>query len=113
MRALKPKKIVPTAPSAGGQSQRWVQACLDYLQTECHLAANTIAPYRRDLHRFCEWLGGRFAARLTVRDLSDYMGWLQTQKLAATSIGRQMVAVKLFYRYLQLEGIVRDNPAEL
>ena len=24
-----------------------------------------------------------------------------------------MVAVKLFFRYLQLEGVVRDNPAEL
>jgi integrase/recombinase XerD len=45
--------------------------------------------------------------------LSDYMGWLQTKKLAATSIARHMVAVKLFFRYLQLEGIVRDNPAEL
>jgi integrase/recombinase XerD len=113
MRVLKPKLIVPTAPSAGGQSQRWVQACLDYLRTECHLAVNTIAAYRRDLNRYCEWLKGRFAAKLTVRDLSDYMRWLQTQKLAPSSIARHMVAVKLFYRYLQLEGIVRDNPAEL
>jgi len=113
MRTLKPKLIAPTAPAVGSQAQRWTSACLDYLRTECHLAVNTIAAYRRDLKRFCEWLGGRFPAKLTVRDLSDYMAWLQTKKLAATSIARHMVAVKLFYRYLQLEGIVRDNPAEL
>ena len=113
MRTLKPKLIVPKASASGGQSHRWITACLDYLRTECHLAVNTIAAYRRDLRRFDEWLGGRFAAKLTVRDLADYMGWLQTQKLAPPSIARHMVAVKLFFRYLQLEGIVRDNPAEL
>ena len=113
MRTIKPKLIVPKAPASGGQSHRWIAVCLDYLRTECHLAVNTIAAYRRDLARFSEWLAGRFPAKLTVRDLSDYMGWLQTQKLAPPSIARHMVAVKLFFRYLQLEGIVRDNPVEL
>jgi integrase/recombinase XerD len=113
MRLLKPKLIAPTAPAGGGQSHRWIAACLDYLRTECHLAVNTIAAYRRDLTRFGEWLGGRAIAKLGVRDLSDYMAWLQAKKLAPTSIARHMVAVKLLYRYLQLEGAVRDNPAEL
>ena len=49
MRLLKPKLIAPTAPPAGGQSHRWIAACLDYLRTECHLAVNTIAAYRRAL----------------------------------------------------------------
>ena len=99
MRLLKPKLIPPTAP-VGGQSQRLVAACLDYLRTECHLAANSIAAYRRDLARFGEWLSGRTAAKLTVRDLSDYMAWLQRQKLAPPSIARHMVAVKLLFPLL-------------
>src|SRR5437773_10200021 len=94
MRLLKPKLISPTAPAAGGQSSRWIAACLDYLRTECHLAANTIAAYRRDLTRFGQWLGGRAAVKLTVRDLSDYMAWLPARKLAPSSIPRHMVAVK-------------------
>lgn len=113
MRTLKPKLIAPKAPATGGQGERWMSACLDYLRTECHLATNTIDAYRRDLRRFNQWLGGRFPAKLGVRDLSDYMAWLPTQKLAPPSIARHIVAVKLFYRYLQLEGIVRDNPVEL
>jgi integrase/recombinase XerD len=83
------------------------------LRTECHLAANSIAAYRRDLTRFGQWLAGQSVAKLGVRDLSDYMAWLQARKLAPTSIARHMVAVKLLFRYLQLEGAVRDNPAEL
>jgi integrase/recombinase XerD len=113
MRILKPKLIVPKSVPAGGSADRWATACLDYLRTECHLADNSIAAYRRDLTRFGQWLGGRLPAKLSVRDLSDYMAWLQDRKLAATSIARHMVAVKLLYRYLQLEGAVRDNPAEL
>jgi integrase/recombinase XerD len=118
MQKLKPKLIarsVAAESSAGsGQAERWSRACLDYLRTECHLAPNSIQAYRRDLNRFCEWLGGRLISKLTVRDLSDYMGWLQTTaKLAPPSIARHIVALKLFYRYLQLEGVVRDNPVEL
>jgi integrase/recombinase XerD len=114
MRMLKPKLIAPKVSSGGGgQTERWIAACLDYLRSECHLAANTIEAYRRDLRRFNQWLGGRFAPKLTVRDFSDYMAWLPTQKLAPPSIARHIVAVKLFFRYLQLEGIVRDNPVEL
>jgi len=115
MKPLKPKLLAPVTPriANGGQAERWASSCLDYLRTECHLAANTIAAYRRDLNRFCEWLGGRQAAKLGVRELSDYMAWLQTQKLAPASISRHIVALKIFYRYLQLEGVMRDNPVEL
>jgi integrase/recombinase XerD len=113
MRPLKPKLLLARPTPAAGQASRQIAGCLDYLRTECHLAVNTIDAYRRDLAHFSEWLGGRGAAKLAVRDLSDYMAWLQRKKLAATSIARHMVAVKLLYRYLQLEGVVRDNPAEL
>lgn len=112
VRLLKPKLVAPQV-SAGGQAQRWATACLDYLRTECHLAVNTIAAYRRDLARFCEWLSGRTPVKLSVRELADYMAWLQAKKLAPPSVARHIVAVKLFYRYLQLEGVVTDNPAEL
>jgi integrase/recombinase XerD len=113
MRTLKPKLLVSKAPAPGSLAQRWAETCLDYLRTECHLAPNTLEAYRRDLKRFCHWLGGRSAATIKVRDLTEYMAWLQTQKLAPPSIARHMVAVKLLFRYLQLEGAVRDNPAEL
>jgi len=113
MRPLRPKRLVPSAPGSGATSQRLIGACLDYLRTECHLAVNTIAAYRRDLAHFGEWLSGRSPTSLTVRDLSDYMAWLQGRKLAPLSVARHMVALKLFYRYLQLEGLARDNPAEL
>ncbi len=92
---------------------RWIAAFVDYARTECHLAANTVAAYRRDLAKFAEWLGGRDVAKLSIRELSDYAAWLHARKLAAASIARHVVSLKVFFRYLQLEGMLRDNLAEL
>jgi integrase/recombinase XerD len=113
MAGPKRKLVVPPREAVGDTSERWIKSCLEYLRTECQLAANTIAAYTRDLRRFREWLAGRNPSRLRVRDLSDYIGWLNAQNLAPPSIARHVVAVKVFYRYLQLEGIVQDNVAEL
>jgi integrase/recombinase XerD len=106
-------KVVRAAPAAGGQTARWVALCLDYLRTECHLAPNSIAAYTRDLRRLQAWLGDRPIPDLTVRDLSNYLGWLQDQNLAPASVGRHMAALKVFFRFLQIEGVLKENPAEL
>jgi len=86
---------------------------LDYLRSECHLADNTIAAYGRDMRRLIGWLGSRRLADLTIADLTDYIGTLSESGLAPSSTARNVVAVRTFFKYLQLEGIVEENPAEL
>ncbi|MDX1961910.1 MAG: site-specific tyrosine recombinase XerD [Pirellulales bacterium] len=101
----------PAAPISAGT--RYVAAFVDYSRTECHLAENTVAAYRRDLSKFAQWLGNRPIPRLTIQELSDYVGWLGKKSLAPASIARHLVSLKLFFRYLQLEGVLRENLAEL
>lgn len=101
------------AQNLGGQVDRWLSSFSDYLRTECHLSANTVTAYGRDLQRFKTWLGGRRIPGLTITDLSDYAAWLRRQNLAPASISRHLVALKVFFRYLQLEGVLRKNEAEL
>lgn len=86
---------------------------LDYLRGECHLSDNTIAAYRRDMQRFTSWLGERNLANLRINALSDYVASLHQEELAPSSIARNIVAVRTFFKFLQLEGVVRENPAEL
>lgn len=107
------RKIKPTAEPAPLVDPPWLLAFVAYLQGECHLADNTVAAYRRDLRRFNVWLAGRPFASLGVTDLAGYASWLADQKLAPASLGRHLVSLKLFLRYLQLEGALADNPAEL
>jgi integrase/recombinase XerD len=91
----------------------WVAAFIDYLRSECHLAENTTVAYHRDMRRFMGWLAGRNVARLTIRELADYATWLNEEKLAPASIARHLVSLKVFFRYLQLEGKLSENLVEL
>lgn len=91
----------------------WLDAFVHYAAGECHLAENTVAAYRRDLRRFFDWLQGREIRQLTIQDLSDYARWLQGQSLAPASMARHLVSLKIFFRYLQLEGVIEESVAEL
>jgi len=86
---------------------------LDYLRGECHLAANTLDAYGRDLKRFIDWLDGRRPDAIKVGDLTHFMGALQEQNLAPATVSRTVVAIRTFFKFLELEGIVSENPAEL
>jgi integrase/recombinase XerD len=91
----------------------WTEAFFEYLTGECRLAANTIVAYRRDIRRFQAWLAGRTIRSLKIADLSDFVAWLHTEQLAPASIARHIVALRMYIRYLQLEGVVQENLAEL
>ncbi|MCG8585514.1 MAG: site-specific tyrosine recombinase XerD [Pirellulales bacterium] len=95
------------------QSRGWLERFVDYLASECRLAANTVAAYRRDLARFHEWLGSRQAKELSIRELSGYVSFLRSRELAPASVARHLASLKVFFRYLQLEGVLDDNVAEL
>jgi integrase/recombinase XerD len=110
------KKDAPApaaAPELAKPEHPWAVSFADYLRSECHLADNTVLAYRRDLRRFFTWLGQRKIPTLSIRELADYAGWLHQRELAPASLGRHIVSLKLFYRYLQLEGVLTDNPVEL
>ncbi len=100
-------------PREAPQESNYLAAFIDYARSECHLSANTVAAYQRDLKRFFLWLRRRRIAALSIADLSDYVAWLRGEELAAASVARHVVSLKIFFRYLQLEGRLKDNLAEL
>ena len=107
------KLLKPAAVAAGAVTGRWIESFVDYLRSECHLAENTVAAYHRDLKRFYVWLSGRRIPQLTIQELADYAGWLNQKQLAPASVARHLASLRIFFRYLQLEGLLRDNLAEL
>lgn len=107
------KEIKPRRLAAAEDAARYREAFVRYLRTECHLAENSVVAYERDLRRFFDWLRGRRIPGLSISELSDYPAWLTAQELAPASISRHVVSLKVFFRYLQLEGVLTDNQAEL
>jgi integrase/recombinase XerD len=107
-RPLVPQPVAPTRLGRG-----WLEGFVDYAAGECHLSANTVAAYRRDLGHFLEWLDGRSIPALGIRELADYTAWLHRRQLAPASLARHLASLKVFFRYLQLEGVLVENQAEL
>ena len=108
------RRLATVKPDSNKNStRRWAESFTDYLRSECHLAENTVVAYTRDMRRFLDWLGDRKVVQLTITELSDFVGFLSDQTLAPTSISRHVISVKMFFRYLQLEGVLVDNLVEL
>lgn len=116
MAISKLKKLRDTSVTSNAVAETmpgWIDQYTTYLRSECHLADNTVQAYRRDLEHMNQWLNGRSPIKITIRELSEFVGFLKELKLAPSSISRHIVAVRMFYKFLQLEIAVQDNPAEL
>ncbi|MDI3317419.1 MAG: site-specific tyrosine recombinase XerD [Bacillota bacterium] len=88
-------------------------AFLAYLGVERALSRHTVAAYRRDLEDFAAYLrlrGGR-PESADSEAIAAYLVVLTGRKLAPTTIARRVAALRAFYRFLQREGVRRDNPA--
>jgi integrase/recombinase XerD len=93
-----------------------LKAFADYVRSERGLAANTLLAYGRDLDRFAGWVaGGGLADYLapTLRDLTRYLEFLRAEGLAPPSVARHLVSLKVFYRFLRLEGRDAGGAVEL
>ncbi len=89
---------------------------LVYLETECGMSRNTRTAYRTDLLQFFEWFANAKAGSVFEVDLkllARYLEHLNRRGLAASSIARHLVSLKMFFRYLVLEGVLAESAVEL
>ena len=93
-----------------------VRAFLQYLRAERGMAQNTVLAYGRDLAQYRAWSGNgglNNYLQPTMPELSRYIMFLRDQELAAVSVARNIVALKMFYRFLRMEEKVAASATEL
>jgi integrase/recombinase XerD len=85
-----------------------------HIKVEKGLSANTIVAYNRDLLGFFEFLKTRGVTPLQVgqHDLLSFVAERRVQ-LAARSLARCLVSIRMFYRFCVTEGKITSNPARL
>jgi len=86
---------------------------IDYLSVERGLAANTLAAYKRDLTKFSNFLDRESTTSIQgagSKDVINYLIYLRKSKLAIRSISRNLVAIRMFYKFLVNEDIINDDP---
>src|SRR5574339_189196 len=107
--------IGPPTSAAIKESEMNVQQAIDEFlqhgQTVQNLSERTLRAYQSDLTQFDVHMAGAAMADITSEHLESYLDKLGTGPYRDTSIRRKVAALKVFFRYLEEQGIVSESPA--
>ncbi len=85
-----------------------------YLRVERGFSPHTLRNYRADLGMLADFLADKrlSLARARRKQLREFLG-LQVVRYAAATVSRRRASITTFYRFLQREGLIQENPADL
>lgn len=113
---FRPNQTASRPAAAATPSGSYVDDLSHYLRAECGMAENSVKAYIRDLEQFLDWLKKKHwhdVRELTLQQLTPYLKHLHDEGLKASTVARKLVALKTFFRFLVLEGVITDSKAEL
>lgn len=97
------------------EAQNLIELFVDSLAAERQAAANTQEAYARDLRGLARWLADRGRpppGAASAQDLRDHLADLAARGFARRTQARRLSAIREFHRFLVVEGIRGDDPAE-
>jgi integrase/recombinase XerD len=86
---------------------------LSYLSSEKGLAQNSLESYNRDLLSFVEFINKKdveSVEKIEQEDIIDFLSYLKINNYASASICRSLIAIKVLFRFLKREGLIKSNP---
>lgn len=84
---------------------------IDMLKAERGLSENTALSYRSDLKDFLEHNSN--VTKTTKEGIKKYLQSLYKKGISASSLSRKISSLKQFFGFLQIENIIKENPALL
>jgi integrase/recombinase XerD len=91
----------------------YIDSFLAMVSVEKGLAKNTVEAYSRDLARLADFMARQGVdswEHARALQLRAYVSSLRRLGLSARSIARHVVTLRRFYRFLQTEGRITDDP---
>jgi len=96
--------------------KEFIDEFMNYLSVERGLAKNTLLAYRRDLTKYIDYLSQKSiktASQVNREHVSNFMFDLKKRDMSATTICRNLAAVKMFHRFLVRENLSHEDPTTL
>jgi integrase/recombinase XerD len=96
--------------------EHYLDLFINYLLVEKGLSKNTLDAYSRDLLGFIGHLSELNISdpgAVSPLDIVKYLGKLREDGISPRSSGRKLTAIRMFYRFLNAEGHIRNNPTIL
>lgn len=86
---------------------------LKYIYLERNLSANTRSAYASDLKTYLEFLTSKNLDPVHIphETITDYLRSRRDLGLKASSVGRELEAIRMFHRYLFSEGLSTQDPS--
>ncbi len=104
-----------TQQSVASPESRW-SLVNEFLHTKT-MARNTHRAYARELRRFVDWTSKPWT-QVQTKDIARYKTYLLNPthneaqpQLSPASVSRALTALKSFFKWLQEQGYISDNPA--
>ncbi len=95
---------------------RYKESFLQYLQIEKRYSSHTLRSYGNDLGQFILFLLSKDLPEdpelATSHDIRAWIVSMLDNKLSASSVHRKISCLRVFYRYLRKEGIIKNDPLE-
>ena len=90
-----------------------ISSFLTHIRVEKGLSPNTVSAYRRDLIKFSEFAQKRKLTLETASrdDMVDFLAGLYRQKLESKSVARHLVSLRNFFRFAQIQELIREDPS--
>ncbi len=92
------------------------ESFLQYLQIEKRYSPHTVRSYSNDLEQFFSFLGAQnLSLDPTVVTSHDIRAWIVSLlegNYTAVSVHRKISCLRVFYRYMRKEGILKSDPLE-
>lgn len=98
-------------------AERSLAQFVEYLAGERRASEHTISAYRRDLDALIAFTRERVGNEPKIADIDKlllraFLGQL-ARTLTPTSIARKLSSIRAFFKFLEREGRVRKNPAQM
>ncbi len=88
-----------------------------YLKLERSLSENTVVSYLNDINKLAQYFEIQkleiSPKQVKLKNLKEFIVWLNGFGIAKNSQARIISGIKGFYKYLLIENIIQENPAEL
>ena len=90
--------------------ERYIEKYVRYLEIEKNASKHTMLNYRRDLDEFKKFLGETQIENVDYLTLRKFLSALREKNLKSRSISRKLSCLRSFFRFLNREGFLKNDP---
>jgi len=92
---------------------RYLDKFLSYLEIEKNYSPHTITNYKIDLEEFLNFVEGAAMEKVDHFLLRKFLACLRAKEFRPRTVSRKLSAIRSFFKFLNREGLIQNNPAIL